>query len=436
MTDAIHMRCLVCILSAFLLTISTFLDVISYAGASIENESIPILGIFSPTWNNELFAIARTYMTEKADYAIDISGRFPSRIFPEFPDQRKISGGPSLEAMYLSINSSLNSPYKPDVIVYDIEHWEFTPAQEQENPVSSISKASTLAHDAGYRFGLAPDRRYLLEYYAQINWEEVDLLVMQFQRDVPNSEDFVSNTRKVTELVRNSNPNTEILVQVSLTVAAPEEIRTALDRVVDQVDGVTIVYSSGGIAPCLNCTIENLQFVLDSLRPAKKALDLTTTSHTLEVDGQEFVIQTTTNSTIEGLELDKEGKGLIIHLPGGPSGVLKLVVPRNLIDGKFSISIDNSTLQFENNTSFLIGGDEVIHQSLLEADDRTPFWILARNETHSEIQALFGKESAVLEVTGTNVIPEFTFAPVGVLIGSSLLVALVLIRRRTFKWRF
>ncbi|MGH2820894.1 MAG: hypothetical protein ACRDJ5_09595, partial [Actinomycetota bacterium] len=84
----------------------------------------------------------------------------------------------------------------PGMIVYDPEHWDETPSEEQRDVAGAISKAADIVHSTGcHSFGIAPDAAFMFGFDADdcsfdleggilrnIDWRRIDLLDVQAQR--------------------------------------------------------------------------------------------------------------------------------------------------------------------------------------------------------------------------------------------------------------
>ncbi|HET6458752.1 MAG TPA: LamG-like jellyroll fold domain-containing protein, partial [Nitrosopumilaceae archaeon] len=76
--------------------------------------------------------------------------------FSLFANQTRVLVSPSLADMQSEINLAKNFTLKPNILAYDIENWQYTPQQEQDNPVQSINQAADITHSSGYQFGTTP----------------------------------------------------------------------------------------------------------------------------------------------------------------------------------------------------------------------------------------------------------------------------------------
>jgi hypothetical protein len=162
-------------------------------------------------------------------------------VFDHFAHYRKMLIGPSLDSLRKAV--AVEKDHLVDVVAYDIEHWPRTPPEEKNDPVASIREGASIVHGYGYRYGITPDARYLLENYKTIEWKEIDFVALQFQRFSNNKEQFINYTRDVSSYIKSINPATEIFVQVSFRYTdANQMIQIIEDTPNRWVDGILIVY--------------------------------------------------------------------------------------------------------------------------------------------------------------------------------------------------
>jgi hypothetical protein len=163
-------------------------------------------------------------------------------LYDAFPMHRKMIIVQSLDNITNAIN--IGQHYDLDLIVYDIEIWERTPETERNNPPFSISKGAGIVHQAGYRYGIAPDAPTLIDNYMKINWAEIDFLDMQLQRFSQNVSEYSSIAEEITTYVRSKNPNIEIFTQLSFRFTGANDMITVIESVKDIVDGFFIFYDT------------------------------------------------------------------------------------------------------------------------------------------------------------------------------------------------
>jgi Ni,Fe-hydrogenase maturation factor len=162
--------------------------------------------------------------------------------FDAFPNEKKIILVQSLDNMTLATNFAGQYNNTDPIIVYDIEHWSRTPLEERVTPVRSIMEGADIVHEAGFKYGVAPDADYLLDRYKEINWKKIDFVDMQLQRYSQDPETYAAYTEQVGSFIKSKNPQIELFVQISLGRADYQESIKLLQLVSDAVDGIFIVY--------------------------------------------------------------------------------------------------------------------------------------------------------------------------------------------------
>lgn len=173
-----------------------------------------------------------------------------------------------------------------ELIVYDPEHWEHTPAEERENLKESINKAQSIVHDTEcHQFGLAPGGRVLgvatescsgdaSEFIDIVDWKKVDLFVVQAQgllsrrcTKTGNVDPYAEFVRGVVEAVKARNDKIKVLVSMSFRYTRPEVMVSAIGRTRGFVDGYYVAYPINKSGDrCRYCTKENLSVVVDAIK--------------------------------------------------------------------------------------------------------------------------------------------------------------------------
>jgi hypothetical protein len=198
------------------------------------------------------------------DYVIGTN----SQLFKDLPNVKKIAGGASLPDLTAAMNDSRAKGYKLDFVVYDPEHWNLTPESEKSNIPGSVNVAADLVRSAGYKYGITPDRAYLLDNYQKIDWHKIDYLNLQLQRETANTQDFsgfTADVKKVTDFARLENPNILVFAQLSFRFTDSSNMIRAIDAISDSVNGFVIAYLPSGAIPCKYCSLDGLEAVLDHI---------------------------------------------------------------------------------------------------------------------------------------------------------------------------
>jgi hypothetical protein len=343
---------------------------------------------------------------------MDLSLSASHNIFLKLQNTKRVIGAASLSGLSAAINSS---NVKPDIVSYDIEHWQNTPIAEQNDPVTAISKAADIVHGAGYQFAVTPDRKFLLSYYNKIDWTKVDVLGMQIQRELSNMSKYVSDANSVASFVKSVNPNTVVLSQVSFLVSDPNQIIQAVDNVRSTVDGFIIVYNSASTESPYS-TVGNMDKVIShiiNLGPASPYL-----SHVISIGTQSFNVLINSNSSISAVNFDELQKQLLINVNDFAvgQGVVNIVIPTSMMSGKFQVTIDgNQILPTSNKSSSPLGQVNSI----------------STNASSTVISLVHNLGQHTIAISASSVIPEFPVSAVPIaILGTSVGLLLFLVRWR------
>ena len=128
-----------------------------------------------------------------------------------------------------------------DIVMYNPEHWEHTPTDEQENLVVTVQRAAEFAHTRGLRFMFAPDRRYAEAHLGEVA-PYVDMVLLQGQRVQHDPQTFASWLLNMINTARTANPEIEVYVQVGATRGTALEMFTAIQTVANDIDGIAVWY--------------------------------------------------------------------------------------------------------------------------------------------------------------------------------------------------
>ncbi len=145
-----------------------------------------------------------------------------------------------------------------DIISYNPEHWDRTPAEEQANLVATVRRASEVAHSYGLPLMVSPDRRFAADHLAEIA-PYADYIGLQGQRLQDDPQGFATWARELIAIARAANPAVKIIVQVSSNQGPASEMYAAIETIADQIDGVSIWTSAQ--------TFADLQAFVSMMRP-------------------------------------------------------------------------------------------------------------------------------------------------------------------------
>ena len=171
------------------------------------------------------------------------------------------------------------------LIVYDGEHWQDTPEDEQADMPGAIARGKTLARGGGCQYGVAPDGQFVgllpksCSYdlndaiHRRVDWSDIALFNVQAQRLLSDScvaqgglDSYVRFVGTVAREVRAKSANTKISAQLSFRYTPPQRMLAAIDRLRGSVDGFYIAYPSNVGPSCTYCSPQNLAQVLKGLR--------------------------------------------------------------------------------------------------------------------------------------------------------------------------
>jgi len=130
-------------------------------------------------------------------------------------------------------------------------------------------------------------------------------------------------------------------------------------------------------------------------------------------DGKNFNVDIASNSTVKDVEFNQQEKKVSFHVEGetGTKGVADVTIPKELLSGQMTVSIDGKVIPPESS--------DVV--TIAETEDGMTLEI---NYHHSE---------HTIEVSGTNVVPEFPLSIIimAAAISSAIAAATIMARKRS-----
>ncbi len=144
-----------------------------------------------------------------------------------------------------------------DIIGYNLEHGQTTPAGEKADPVGSIREMRKLADTYGLQLAFGPDHDFALSHGVEIA-PFVDIFVLQVQRQQTRPAIVEGFVVPLVPQLRQANPALEVTVQVR-TEGDVQEIVDLLDSLKAQLDGVSILTSPN--------TVDVAEELVTTLRP-------------------------------------------------------------------------------------------------------------------------------------------------------------------------
>ena len=134
-----------------------------------------------------------------------------------------------------------------------------TPQEELDDPALFTNYLGGLVKSAGLKYVVAPTRSLLQIEYQGVNWNNVDIVIMQLQRAQSVTE-FVEIGSRVGNYVNSQSSSTVILAQVNPNFQTMAEIRDELTQLRNIIDGVSII--------CSQCTDSQFNELIDNVNIA------------------------------------------------------------------------------------------------------------------------------------------------------------------------
>ena len=172
------------------------------------------------------------------------------------------------------------------LIIYDGEHWEETPPDEQANMAKAIERGKTIVRQSGCQdYGIAPDGQYIgispgtcrydpaASIHRSINWTGITLFDIQAQRllgpdciERAGVDAYVAAVRSIASDVRARLSFPKIVAQLSFRLTAPNRMIAAIKQLSGIADGFYIAYPSNVGPACSYCSPANLDKVREAIR--------------------------------------------------------------------------------------------------------------------------------------------------------------------------
>jgi hypothetical protein len=171
------------------------------------------------------------------------------------------------------------------LIIYDGEHWQGTPPDEQADMAKAISRGKAIVHQTGCQdYGIAPDGHYIgifpgtcrydpaASIHHAIDWAGITLFDIQAQRLLgPNCferagvDAYVAMVTAIASDVRARPSFPKIVAQLSFRLTSPDKMIAAIKQLSGIVDGFYIAYPRNVGPACSYCSSANLDQVLEAI---------------------------------------------------------------------------------------------------------------------------------------------------------------------------
>ncbi len=191
------------------------------------------IAIFSPPESFD--QLIKERLTES-----DMIASFNPEILQRFEIPQTILLSHSIPTTQSAIELSLTKSF--DSIGYDNEASNgalSTPSNELIEPDKFTNEVGTLVKNAGLNYVVAPTKNLLFQEYEGVDWTNVDVLVMQYQK-APTNQMFKELTDEVSNYVKTKS-NTRIFVQINPNFTDLSTIEQRISSVQGKIDGVSIL---------------------------------------------------------------------------------------------------------------------------------------------------------------------------------------------------
>jgi len=170
------------------------------------------------------------------------------------------------------------------LVLYDIEHWAATPAEEQKDPAAAIARASDAVRAyQGKRFGITPDGQFIgivagkcavdgsKNILPRIDMTKLDFVQFQAQRLLSDRcvqegdgvKLYLSLVRAKAGDAKARNPKILTVAQFSFRYTPPERMIEMIRALSGAVDGFYLAYPATILGTrCEYCSPQNLERVL------------------------------------------------------------------------------------------------------------------------------------------------------------------------------
>jgi hypothetical protein len=132
---------------------------------------------------------------------------------------------------------TLTSPV--DMVMYNPEHWELTPEDEQQDLPATVQQFAEFVHERDLGFMFAPDRRYAEEHLDQVA-PDIDAVLLQGQRLQHDPQTFATWVLGLSGVAHAANPDIQVFVQVGATRGTASEMYAAIQTVAEDIDGIAV----------------------------------------------------------------------------------------------------------------------------------------------------------------------------------------------------
>lgn len=215
--------------------------------AASQLESAPLSPPVVMAWQTDLSVLPISFPIQSPEVAAyfheiarpqDIASVAPASLFllsQDAPGQKMVGFRSWAEAQ-AQLDSLTGAV---DMVMYNPEHWELTPENEQNDLVTTVQQFAEFAHERNLRIMFAPDRQYAELYLSQVA-PSIDAVLLQGQRLQHDPQTFAAWVLGMAEVAHAANPDIQVFVQVGATRGTASEMLAAIETVASDIDGIAI----------------------------------------------------------------------------------------------------------------------------------------------------------------------------------------------------
>ncbi|HLY56691.1 MAG TPA: hypothetical protein VKS60_14095 [Stellaceae bacterium] len=234
-------------------------------------------------------AVLSAHLTARDFVSLGLTKAFPA-LGARIPRENVFVLPPNLTQVAATIRKGTGDG-TPGLLIYDGEHWEATPGDEQGDLPGAVLRGKALTRkSAGHRFGFAPDGIFVgvrparcgfdlnEAVHRRVDWSDIALFNIQAQHLLSDGCDasggfasFVDFVVAVAGDAKAAAPHLLVTAQLSFRDTPPDRMVRAIRRLRGIVDGFYVAYPSNVGPVCRYCSPENLGTVLNAIRGAPAA---------------------------------------------------------------------------------------------------------------------------------------------------------------------
>jgi hypothetical protein len=229
------------------------------------------------------------HLTDRDYLSLGVTRAFPA-LATRVPRDQIFILPPNLTQLAATIRKGADAG-TPGLLIYDGEHWEATPDEEQRDPPAAVLRGKALAGKSpAHRFGFSPDGEFIgvrpsrcaydldQSIHRRIDWTGISLFNIQAQallsetcQETVGLKAYVDFVRAVALEAKAAAPNLTVTAKLSFRHASVATMIEAIRRLGGTVDGFYLAYPCNVGPVCKYCAPANLGAVLAAIRAERPA---------------------------------------------------------------------------------------------------------------------------------------------------------------------